>query len=357
MVKKIKEAVVLKATEKPIVAVKVAKKSQPKKKTSKKVSKSKIDIDLLTKQLVKDIVAIRVQGATNVARAILEHLKIVANALPKDMPTGEFVDRLTKMGQELSFLRITEPMARNAVDFLKTQLNAVRNTNIVTLKKVANETVDDFLKWINELDDKMAVDGIKIVRNGQKILTHCHSSSAERILIEAHKQGKQFQVFNTETRPLYQGRITAKHLLEAGIPTTLVVDDSASFLISEYSGKELMMNLVVMGCDSISLDGGCVNKVGSFGIAQSAYYEGVDVYIAASLLKVDINDESVKEIRIEQRNSKEIWPDAPKGLKMINFAFDRIPPRFIKGYITEFGIIKPKHIKKMAKRNYRWMFE
>jgi ribose 1,5-bisphosphate isomerase len=277
--------------------------------------------------------------------------------MSKDMSADEFVDKLTKIGRELSFLRITEPMSRNAVSFFVNQINADRNTNIVTLKKVAGETVDDFVKWIDELDDKMAVDGTKVVRNNQKILTHCHSSSAEKILIEAHKQGRQFTVFNTETRPLFQGRTTAKHLLAAGVQTTLVVDDSAPFLISEYSGRGLMMDLVIIGCDAISLDGGCVNKVGSFGIAEAAYYEGIDVYIAGSLLKVDANDDSVKEIKIEQRDSKEIWPEAPKGLKMINFAFDRVPARFIRGYITEFGIIKPKNIKKMAKKNYRWMFK
>ena len=60
-------------------------------------------------------------------------------------------------------------------------------------------------------------------------------------------------------------------------------------------------------------------------------------------------------IPIEIRPQEEIWPNKPKGLKIINFAFDTIPAKYITGIICEFGIIKPNHINKFVKKNYPWL--
>jgi hypothetical protein len=56
------------------------------------------------------------------------------------------------------------------------------------------------------------------------------------------------------------------------------------------------------------------------------------VYIAGNLLKVDVHD----NIHIERRLASEVWEDAPGGLNVLNFAFDKMPPKFIRGIITEF---------------------
>jgi hypothetical protein len=42
-------------------------------------------------------------------------------------------------------------------------------------------------------------------------------------------------VYNTETRPLFQGRRTAQDLIQNGIDTTMVVDGVAPFLMDEES--------------------------------------------------------------------------------------------------------------------------
>lgn len=62
-------------------------------------------------------------------------------------------------------------------------------------------------------------------------------------------------------------------------------------------------------------------------------------------------------MKIERRSGKELWPDAPKGLEIVNYAFDMIPAKFITGIITEYGIIKPKDIKKEVKKHYPRMIQ
>jgi len=174
------------------------------------------------------------------------------------------------------------------------------------------------------------------------------------ILKTAYKKRK-FKVFNDETRPLLQGHITSKELRSAKIPNTILVDGASPYTISHFSGKNLMMDTIFLGTDAIALDGSCVNKIGSYGISLSAFYEKIPVYIATSLLKIDYEAEFGADLVIEERNAKELWENPPQGLKVINLAFDQIPKNFIKGYITEFGIIKPKDIKKTILKHYPWL--
>ena len=69
------------------------------------------------------------------------------------------------------------------------------------------------------------------------------------------------------------------------------------------------------------------------------------LFVVSPLLKVDPNSNH-REISIEIRESKELWSEAPKGLKMFNPAFEIVDKDLITGFMTEFGIIKPAEIKR-----------
>ena len=83
-------------------------------------------------------------------------------------------------------------------------------------------------------------------------MTHCHSSTAVEVIKGIAKGKKSFDAVCTETRPLFQGRITAKSLLDAGISATLIADSSAeSFVIGRGS---VPIDAVFIGCDQITMD-------------------------------------------------------------------------------------------------------
>jgi methylthioribose-1-phosphate isomerase len=67
-----------------------------------------------------------------------------------------------------------------------------------------------------------------------------------RTLTAAHKKIKNFEVRNTETRPLYQGRKTSIDLLEDGIKTTMVTDDSAPYFIDKTIDKSVEIDVVII---------------------------------------------------------------------------------------------------------------
>ena len=89
---------------------------------------------------------------------------------------------------------------------------------------------------------------------------------------------------------------------------------------------------------------------------MAAYYAGKPVYVVTPLLKVDPTS-FLESVKIEVRESKELWEDAPKGLHMYNPAFEIVDSSLITGYLTEFGMVMPSNVESIVKENYSWIFD
>ena len=301
-------------------------------------------------QVVQDIKDIKIQGATNIAKSAFDILITESKNQTFDS-SEEFLKFIESAMQMLISARPTEPMLFNGMDYIKSQIATCKDNLCDSIQKTVIESATYYLNLIKETAERAILNWLGIINDGDNVLTHCHSTSAVKTLALHKVKGLKFKVFNTETRPLYQGRKTAKDLIEEWIDVTMVVDGVAPFLMDEESGTDLMMDCVIIGCDAIKLDGGVINKVWSYAVGLSALYANVPVYIAGNLLKVDVHD----TIQIEQRHSHEVWEDAPDKVDFLNFAFDKIPPKFIRGIITEFGIIKPREIRSYIEKYYPWM--
>lgn len=305
-----------------------------------------MDIIAKTKKDIKDLK--KIQGASSVAKVIISCLKKYGLSLK----TGNlkiFLKKLNQAGDELLSARPTEPLAQNGIKYIFLHLKKAKD--VCQAKKNLKESSDQFLRLIEKTKEKISFEAAKLIKSNDNAITHCHSSTVVESLLRAKNSGKKFKLFNTETRPLFQGHTTAKELVKAKIPTTMVVDSSAAFLISRYSGRDLMMDKFIIGCDAILPDGSAINKIGSFGMSVAAFQENVPVYIVTPLLKFYPKT----WIKIEKRSPQEVWKKAPKKLKIINFAFDNIPAKYITAIITEKGLIKPKNIKKTVKEIYPWL--
>ncbi|MCX6740798.1 MAG: hypothetical protein NTY61_00135 [Candidatus Parcubacteria bacterium] len=296
--------------------------------------------------LYRDIKTIKIQGATAIAKAMISGLKDYG--LNDNSELKNWQRQFGAAAKYLISARPTEPMAQNGVKFILQALKNQRPTNIVAAKTILRQSANQFIFLLDVSAQKIIKNGQSVIKNGDDVLTHCHSWLAEQIIIKAKKSGKKFRVFNNETRPLYQGHIMAKKLLAAHVDITMVTDSSAGFLISRYSGQKLMIEKIIIGADAILSNGSVVNKIGSHGIAASAFLEKVPFYVASSLFKFYHHS----QIKIEQRPAKEIWPQAPKKLKILDFAFDMVPAPWITGIICEAGIIKPKDVGKYVKKIY-----
>ncbi len=261
------------------------------------------------KKIIKDIKTVKIQGASNIAKAAL-----LAYSLK---PT-----KATK--QKLIKARPTEPLLIN------------------TLDKYDKLGKPKTLRHFQKAQEKINPLVYKLIKNNSVIFTHCHSTNVIRALIYSRKKGKKFQVYNTETRPLYQGRITARELRKAGIKVTQFVDAAARIALTREQ-KTKKVDMVFLGADAILRDG-VINKVGSGMISQIAFSAKIPVYIIADSWKY------TDKIKLEERHFKEIWKKAPKNIKIKNLAFEKIPKKYIKAIVSELGVLSlDKFIKKARK--------
>jgi len=192
--------------------------------------------------------------------------------------------------------------------------------------------------------------GAALVRDGQGVLTHCNAGglatadygTALAVLFTAAEQGRRFQVFAGETRPLLQGaRLTAWELRQRGIDVTLICDSMAAQVM-----KEGRVHLAVVGADRIAANGDTANKIGTYGLALLAQAHAIPFYVAAPSTTFDLSLPAGDAIPIEQRDPAEVThgfgrQTAPDGVKVYNPAFDVTPARLIAGIITEKGLIRP----------------
>ena len=262
-------------------------------------------------KIVRDIKKIKIQGASNVARAALEAYSIFPN---------------TKSRKILLDSRPTEPMMEHVLSMTEKQ------------------PYGEILKHFSYAQEKMNFFVFRLIKKDKIIFTHCHSTNVSRTLIYAHKKGKKFEVYATETRPLYQGRKTANELRKAGIKVTLLVDSSLGIALSQKQGFK-KVSRVLLGADAL-LKEGIINKVGSGLVARIAREEKIPFYIVADSWKF-----TKKKIPIEQRNLNEVWDKAPKNIKIRNPAFEFVNKKYITGIVTEFGLMSyDKFVKSMKNK-------
>jgi ribose 1,5-bisphosphate isomerase len=290
---------------------------------------------------------LQVQGARNVAIAAIKAIQTQAEQTKAKTKT-QFLCELKEAQTIFVASRETEPLMRNAIRWILTQSQSAKTEKIETLSKKVVSNVNQFLKGLEDSKEHIAEIGAKRIRDGSVVFTHCHSSTVTRLLAKAKEEGKNFKVICTETRPAYQGRITANELVGLGIETTFIVDSAARSFMEN-------VDAVIVGADAITSEGNVVNKIGSSGIAVLAHEARVPFYVVSELLKFDPETLKGECEKIEQRNPAEVWSEAPPGLIVRNPAFDVTPNRYIHGLICEEGIIAPQTIVEIIRLRYPWV--
>ncbi len=267
-----------------------------------------------------------------------------------EAPEKGFDDYIVKAKKEIED---TRPTARNLFYAVDRVFNAGKKSVEKAIKEagiLADENIED-ARMIGKY-------GNEIIRDGAFIETHCNAGwlgfvdwgSALAPVYFAKEQGKQLFVFVDETRPRSQGaRLTAWELKNENIPHAIIPDNAGAYYMSQ--GK---VDMMIVGADRIAANGDVANKIGTLEKAITAKEYGVPFYVAAPLSTFDLNCKTGKDIEIEQRDENEVlFQSGPDGSGMIrnilvsnpgtralNPAFDVTPAKYIKGIITEKGIIE-----------------
>jgi len=288
-------------------------------------------------KVVADIKALKIQGNTNIAKTIAKTL-LDYTSTSRARTVSELIERLKRLGLELAYARTNEPLSVNAVAFMLRGIEECADKSEIRERFI--DRIDNFFRYIDESYEIIRINAVNLLQGHRTFFTHCHSSLARDVLIRIYNLKNDIVVINDETRPRYQGRITAHKLAKAGVPLIHTVDSATAsiFLDSRYPKPEI----VLVGCDGISLTGDLVNKVGTLNVALAAREAGIPLYVVSQSMKIDMRS-AQNSMDIEQRDPDEVWKARPDTIQILNPAFDYVPAKYITGgYITEKGLMHPE---------------
>ncbi len=264
----------------------------------------------------------------------------------------ELYAELKKYADDLILCRPTAINLKWATEeMLKTAKSCTAESFKEALTNKALQMINDDIAICRKIGEY----GAEILENSNSILTHCNAGRLATVkygtalssVYVAKEHGHNIKVFADETRPLLQGaRLTAFELCDAGIDTTVICDNMASFVM-----KNGLVDAVLVGCDRVALNGDIANKIGTSGVAILAKHYNIPFYVCMPFSTFDKNIETGDAIVIEMRDGIEIgdmWyekPMLPENVKTINPAFDVTDHSLITAFITEKGVITPDEIK------------
>jgi ribose 1,5-bisphosphate isomerase len=287
-------------------------------------------------ETAEKIKSMEIRGAGRIARAAAEALKSQALG-SKASITAAFTAEMERAAELLVATRPTAVSLPNAVHMVMAGLGRAKTVDEARAGIV--QRADAFIQSSQHAVEKIAEFGARHIRDGDTILTHCNSEVALACIIEAHRLGKEIEVFATEVRPRNQGLITIRTLNDAGIKTNFIVDSAVRSFIND-------IDLVIVGADAVTANGAVVNKIGTSQVAHSAHEARVNVLVAAETYKFAPRTIIGEMIQIEERAAGEVLPDEiARTLPFVtvrNPAFDVTPAEYIDLIVTEQGAIPPQ---------------
>ncbi len=281
---------------------------------------------------------------------------IAIGALKIKSDRNTFLNELNHIMDTMLRTRPTAVNIKWAVNRIKMVVEDSKDSSIETLKELIKNEALKILEEDIEVNKRIGMNGISLLRDGMNILTHCNAGAlatggygtATAPVYLAKEKGMRLHVFVDETRPVLQGaRLTAWEFIQEGIDCTLITDSSAGSLM-----KRGDIDIVIVGADRVARNGDVANKIGTYSLSVIAKENSIPFYVAAPLSSIDLNTEKGDDIPIEERGAYEITHIrniriAPLGVKVRNPAFDVTPCKYITGIITEIGILKPEDIKNL----------
>jgi ribose 1,5-bisphosphate isomerase len=291
------------------------------------------------RRIAEDIRSMRIRGAGLIARSAAEALEVTArSSTAKD--ADSFVSELTEAARLLLETRPTAVSMPNAIRYIMHRVNVGKasTTSVGDIRSLALEAANEFIENTKTAVTRIGEIGARRIKDGDVLLTHCNSSAVISVMKTAWNEGRRFEVLVTETRPRFQGHLTAHELASAGIPVTMILDDAVRYFMQD-------VDKVLVGADAITANGALVNKIGTSVIALAAHEAKVRVFVAAESYKFSPETMIGELVTIEERDASELISmkdlDRLGSVKVRNPSFDVTPPEYIDLIITERGIIPP----------------
>ncbi|MCG8515424.1 MAG: S-methyl-5-thioribose-1-phosphate isomerase [Halanaerobiales bacterium] len=215
---------------------------------------------------------------------------------------------------------------------------AKQSTDIQEIKTGIAILAEKMIKHSYYALEQLGRFGANMVTDNDLIMIHSYSGALMSIFRYAVLQGKKFEVICTESRPLREGRYSARILEDLGVAVTFITDAAMWEFVQEA-------DWVLVGADAITYDGTVANKMGTAMLSWLCEITQTPFFVASEIFKYNPLTRNGYQIELEKRPRQEVIEAADfetmNHIKVVNQFFDLTPPSNIRGFITEMGIILP----------------
>ncbi|MFW9875888.1 MAG: hypothetical protein ACFFG0_22530 [Candidatus Thorarchaeota archaeon] len=274
-------------------------------------------------------------GASELIEDALEIIKVQLDLLEdRDLDITEEIYLLFK---KIVDSRPSMAPLINCIGYLLHDVSIITKTALENrIKKFKEKEIEkkkalekNFRKFLKEREKKL-----------KKIMLISYSSTVLNLL----EKNKDFnlKIFVLESRPLLEGRITAKFLSKY-FQTTLIIDAAMGKFLEQT-------DLVLIGIDSVLRDGSIINKIGSYPLTALSKMKNIDVYAVGDSYKYNLRSHYGYEILIEKKLSSEVFDiNENENIDILNYYFEVIPSEYISGIISDLGIMTTQEFVERVK--------
>ncbi len=179
---------------------------------------------------------------------------------------------------------------------------------------------------------------IEVIPASGWVATTTRSSLVERTLLLAHRARLPVKVLLAESRPMNEGQGLARVLAEEGVPVWYAVDGGLPLLLPRAEA-------FLVGADAVR-EKSFVTKAGTYALLLAARELNLPAYVLAQRAKF-VSDRCTR-LALPRRAAEEVWPDAPRGVAVVNAPFEEVPLALVRGVVTESGFLGPREIADAA---------
>jgi len=277
-------------------------------------------------------------GATELLEKTLDIIKIQLK-LTEDS-NADITKEIYRLSKEIINSRPSMAPLINVIGYLIHDLRIITKNNIL---ERLNQFEAEKVGRQKALDESFRSFLTSKGKKDLKIMLISYSSTLNKLL----KNNKDYplEIFILESRPLLEGHKVAENL-SSYFKTHLIIDAAMGKFID-------VIDLVLIGVDSILKNGSIINKIGTFPLAILANTKKIDVYAVADSFKYNLRSHYNQKILIEEKPVKEIYDKELTSdlLKVHNLYFDITPPDYITGIISDLGVLSMQDFLKKGNRS------
>ena len=259
-------------------------------------------------------------GASWMARRALEALLDVA---AQDAASSEeLLDRLTAAGRELAASRPGVGAIAGAVGRLVASARTGAQLPPQELRRVVQSHAEGMLGGRDRAKASIAIQ-LRERLGDALVVTHSASATVREALVYTPPAF----VTCTATAPHEEGRALAEELREAGLDVEVVSDEEAEAALERSS-------LLLLGADTVFVDGAVCNRAGTRRLAEVAHALSVPSVVAAEVIKLT---------PVPAAEAPALGPETA-------LLFDVTPPELVDSIVTEEGTVEPDGVGALVNR-------